>query len=85
MSAAQADVGEAPPLFPKYPRGCPRKALRPALSQYLTKLVQHEVGKGPHTRVVAMMRVAENPKVRAVLFRNVEGTDQRGSMAAVFG
>jgi len=66
VSAAQADVGEAPALFPKYPQGCPRKALRPALSQYLTKLAQHEVGKGRHTRVVSMMRVAENPKVRAV-------------------
>jgi hypothetical protein len=65
VSAAPADVGGAPALFPKYGQGCPRKA-RPALPQYLTKLAQHEVGKGPHTRVVSMMRVAENPKVHAV-------------------
>jgi hypothetical protein len=36
VSAAQADLGEAPALFPKYPRGYPRIALRPALSQFLT-------------------------------------------------
>ena len=46
--------------------------------EYLSKLAQHEVGKGAHARVVAMMGVAENPKIRAVLLRNVEGTDQLG-------
>ena len=80
VSVAQADVGEAPALFPKYPQGCPRKA-RPALPQYLTKLAQHEVGKGPHTRVVSMMRGGESKGPRSVSSGTLKARINAGSLS----
>jgi hypothetical protein len=45
-------------------------------SQYLSELGRREVAEGPHASIVAMMRMAKNPKIRAVLFRDVKGADQ---------